>query len=166
MELLFTIALSSIILTLTFPVYRDLILKLRLYILTERLTSTLNYARSEAIRRQSVITICKSKNAKRCSGNWRDGWIVLSNKNSTTSLENGELLQVYPALSDGEFLKWHGFRSDDYLQLRAEGSNGQNGSFILCVHSFSKEMIALIRVSQTGRIRIDEKNNPKKACDN
>ena len=39
-ELLFTITLSSILLTLAFPVYRHLILELRLTILTERISST------------------------------------------------------------------------------------------------------------------------------
>lgn len=59
-ELLFTITLSSILLTLAFPVYRHLILELRLFILTDRVSSTLYYAQSEAIRRQNVITICKN----------------------------------------------------------------------------------------------------------
>jgi type IV fimbrial biogenesis protein FimT len=164
-ELLFTIALSSILLMLTFPVYRDLILKLRLFILTERVSSTLYYARSEAIRHQSVITICKSKNAKTCSGNWKDGWIVLLKK-PTTSLENGKLLRVYPSLSHIDFLEWHGFHSDDYLQVYPDGSNGQNGSFIICVQVLSKKKAWLVKVSQTGRIRIDKKNKQKMDCNN
>lgn len=162
-ELLFTITLSSILLTLAFPVYRHLILELRLFILTERVSSTLHYAQSEAIKRQSVITICKSKDGKRCLGSWKEGWIVLVNKNSTSSLENAELLRVYPALSHSDFLEWRGFRSDDYLQFHSDGSS-QNGSFIVCVHALSKKMIGLIKISQTGRIRIDRENTKNLDC--
>jgi type IV fimbrial biogenesis protein FimT len=162
-ELLLTITLSSILLTLAFPIYRHLTLELRLFILTERVNSTLHYAQSEAIRRQSVITICKSKNGKNCMGSWKDGWIVLVNKKTIPSLENTELLRVYPALGYSDFLEWHGFRSDDYLQLHPDGSS-QNGSFIICVHGISKKMTWLIIIAQTGRIRIDKKNTKNLDC--
>ncbi len=162
-ELLFTITISSILLTLAFPVYRHLILELRLFILTDRVSSTLYYAQSEAIKRQNVITICKSKDGKSCSGTWNDGWIVLINKNSTSSLENRQLLRIYPALSHWDFLEWHGFRSDNYLQLYPDGSS-QNGSFIVCVNALSEKMTWLIKISQTGRIRIDRENIKNQDC--
>lgn len=164
-ELLFTLTLCSILLTLTFPVCRDLILKLHLFILSERVSSTLYYARSEAIRRQCIITICKSKNGKSCSGSWKNGWIVTLNKASTL-FENGKPLRVYPTLSHIEFLEWHGFRSDDYLQIYPNGSFGQNGSFFICVQGLFKKIVWLIKISSTGRIRIDKKNNQKKDCNN
>lgn len=159
-ELLFTITLSSILLILAFPVYKHLALELRLFILTERVRSTLDYARSEAIRHQRVITICKSKDGKSCSGRWKDGWIVLINKSSSFSIENGSLLYVYPALSYWDFLEWHGFRSDNYLHLYPNGSS-QNGSFIVCVSASSQKIARLIKISQTGRIRIDRENTKK-----
>jgi type IV fimbrial biogenesis protein FimT len=155
LELLFIIALISILLTLTFPVCRDLILKLRLFILTERICATLYYARSEAIRRQNVITLCKSNNANSCSGSWNDGWIVILNKSST--FKKGKLLQTYPSLGLIGFLEWHGFHSSDYLQIYPDGSYGQNGSFIVCTQAFSKKMVWLVKISQTGRIRVDKK---------
>jgi type IV fimbrial biogenesis protein FimT len=158
-ELLLTITISSILLTLAFPVYRQLILELRLFVLTERVSSTLYYARSEAIRRQSVITICKSKDGKSCLGSWKDGWIVLINKSSAPPF----LLRVYPALSHWDFLEWRGFRSDNYLQLHPDGSS-QNGSFVVCVNALSKKMVWLIKISQTGRIRIDRKNIQNLNC--
>lgn len=164
-ELLFILTISSILLTLTLPVYRDLMLKLHLFVLSERVSSTLYYARSEAIRRQSVITLCKSKNAKSCSGSWKDGWIVVLNK-SITSFEDGKLLRVYPALSHVDFLEWHGFRSDDYLLIYPNGSYSQNGSFFICAQALSKKVVWLVKISQTGRIRIDKKNNQKMNCDN
>jgi type IV fimbrial biogenesis protein FimT len=164
-ELLFTIVISSILLTLAFPVFKHLIVELRLFILTERISSTLDYARSEAIRRQHTVTICKSKDGKACSGSWNDGWIVLVS-NSPLSLENATLLRVYSALSRGESLEWHGFRSDNYLQWHPDGSSSQNGRFIICIHSLSEKMIWFVKISQTGRGRIDKKNSKNADCNN
>lgn len=157
-ELLFTIAIVSILLTLAFPVYRYLIAELRLFILSERISAAINYARSEAIRRQDIVTLCKSKDGRTCSGRWNDGWIIFFGKKITNSFDNTSLLRVYPALDRSDSLEWHGSRSYDYLQLSPDGSTyGQNGSFIVCVRILSKKLVWLIKISQTGRLRIDKK---------
>ena len=161
-DLIVTITLTSILLTLAFPVYNHLILDLRLLSLTDRVLSTLNYAQSEAIRRQSVITLCKSKDGKNCSGSWKDGWIILISNNSTSSI-NRNLLRVFPALNHREFLEWHGFNSDNYLQLFPDGSI-QNGHFILCVNILSKKLSRFIKISPTGRIRIEGEIHKNQAC--
>ncbi|MFM2322516.1 MAG: type 4 pili biosis protein [Pseudomonadota bacterium] len=164
-ELLFTIALLGILLGLAFPVYRHLIAELRLFILTERIKMTIHYARSEAIRRQSLVTICKSKDRKTCSGRWQDGWIVFLAKNPSDLVDSATLLRVYPALGHMEFLVWHGFRSHDYLQWRPDGSTyGQNGSFIICVGVLSKKVAWSLKVSQTGRLWVDKKNAKYSDC--
>lgn len=155
-ELLFTITIISILCIFTLPVYRHLLADLRLFLLTERIRNAINYARSEAIRRQNVIVLCKSKDRKTCSGKWNDGWIVIDKENS--SFEKAILLRTYPALSHAESVEWRGSRSYDYLQLDPNGgTNKQNGSFIVCVSVFSKKTIWLLKISQTGRLRIEKK---------
>lgn len=44
------------------------------------LASHLEYARGEAIRRETTVTICPSKNYRNCldQGNWQDGWIIFT----------------------------------------------------------------------------------------
>lgn len=152
-ELIVTITLISILLILAFPVYSHLILDIRLFNLTDRVLSALHYAQSEAIRHQSVITVCKSKDGKNCSGSWKDGWIILIIKNSTSS--TNRILRVFPALSHREIVEWHGFHSDNYLKVFPDGSI-QNGHFILCVSTSSKKiMTRFVKISPTGRIRIE-----------
>ena len=156
-ELMFILTLSSILVALAFPVYNHLILDLHLFNLTNQVFSTLNFAQSEAIRRQKVITLCKSKDGKSCSGAWKDGWIIFIGKNSISSVANGNLLlHVFPALDHRESLEWHGFHSDNYLQLFPDGSI-QNGHFTICVETLSKKVTRYIKISSTGRIRIDRK---------
>src|SRR5476649_1067307 len=75
-DLLFTLILFGVLLGLAFPFYRHLMVEVRLLSLTEQVKSAIDYARSEAIKRNSVVTLCKSKDGKICLGKWRDGWVI------------------------------------------------------------------------------------------
>ncbi|WP_218814095.1 GspH/FimT family protein [Rickettsiella endosymbiont of Dermanyssus gallinae] len=156
LDLLFTLVLLSILLSLSFPAYKYLMVEIRLLTLTERITSALNYARSEAIRHRSIVILCPSKNGKTCNGQWRNGWNIVLGRHTENFPENS-LLRVYPALNKHEFLIWHGAGRRDYVQLNPDGSAyGHNGSFVVCVKVLATSTVWLIKVSATGRIRIDK----------
>jgi type IV fimbrial biogenesis protein FimT len=155
-ELLFTLALAGILLSLAVPTYQRWVVEIRLASLTERITSAINYARSEAIKRRDVVIICKSKDGKTCTGEWRNGWIIYFGKHTTHPLENN-LLRIYPNLHKNEFLEWRGSGGRDYLQLNPDGTAyGHNGSFITCIKFLAKSTAWLIKLSQTGRLRVDK----------
>lgn len=155
-DLLFTLVLLSILLSLSFPAYKYLTAEIRLLTLTERITSALNYARSEAIRHRSIVILCPSENGKTCSGQWRNGWIIVLGRYTANFSENS-LLRVYPPLNKHEFLIWHGAGRRDYVQLNPDGSAyGHNGSFVVCVKVLATSTVWLIKLSTTGRIRIDK----------
>lgn len=163
-DLLFTLILSGILFTLAFPVYQYLMVEIRLLTLTDRITSALNYARSEAIRHRSVVILCPSDNRKTCSGKWHNGWIIAFGR-YTVNLPENNLLRVYPSLNNHEFLKWHGASRRDYLQLNPDGSaNGHNGSFIVCVKVLAQSKVWLVKVSATGRIRVDKNSEYQSGC--
>jgi type IV fimbrial biogenesis protein FimT len=46
------------------------------------LASHLEYARSEAIRLESTVTVCPSKNFRNClrQGEWQQGWIIFTDE--------------------------------------------------------------------------------------
>lgn len=156
-ELLLTLVLFGILLSLAFPAYHYFIVEIRVLTLTERILSAINTARSEAIKRHERVIICKSVNEKACVGKWSDGWIMYVGKYTVNpSAEN--VLRVYPRLNKKEFLQWHGAGGRDYLRLNPDGSaSGFNGSFVVCVSAFSATAVRVIKVSQTGRVRVDKK---------
>lgn len=163
-DLLFTLMLCSILLGLAFPAYRHLIIEIRLLVLTERITSAINYARSEAAKRRCVVILCKSKDGKTCAGQWRDGWIIFFGRYTMSPPEN-KRLQVYSALNKNEFLEWHGSGGREYLQLNPDGSaRGHNGSFLVCVKVLSKKAIWLVKISTTGRMRVDKEGRYRWNC--
>lgn len=163
-DLLFTLILFGVLLGLAFPSYRHLMVEVRLLSLTEQVKSAIDYARSEAIKRNSVVTLCKSKDGKTCLGKWRDGWVIFFGRYAVNFSESN-LLRVYSGLNKIDFLEWHGAGGREYLQLNPDGSaHGYNGSFVICVKLFSKETMWLIRVSPTGRVRVDKKREYRWNC--
>jgi len=79
-ELLVTIALVAILLALAAPSLRDASLSSTLAANANRLVASATLARSEAIKRNTPITLCTSINGTSCAttGQWEQGWIVLN----------------------------------------------------------------------------------------
>lgn len=77
-ELLVAIAVASILLTVAVPSFRTLLQNNRMTTHVNELLSDVNFARSEAIKRRSNITICSSITGTSCTGgNWRDGRLIM-----------------------------------------------------------------------------------------
>ena len=78
LELLITLAIVAILLTVGVPSLRSMMQGNQLVASTNELLSALHVARSEAIKSNSRVTICESSNGTSCTttGDWKDGWIV------------------------------------------------------------------------------------------
>lgn len=157
LELLFTIVLASILLLIAIPAYKSLISQNRSITETDQLIAAINFARSEAIKRHSIVTLCKSNDGSSCSGQWQDGWIVFVDKSAKGQVQaKDDILQVYKSLSKNYLLAWNGSRSESYLQIGPTGStHGQDGTFVLCEKNSAKPAKAVV-VSQAGRVRVDD----------
>jgi type IV fimbrial biogenesis protein FimT len=78
-ELVFTIMLVAILASLAVPSFRDASLGSRLSSAANDLLSSVQLARSEAIKANVVTTLCASTDGSSCAadGDWEQGWIVL-----------------------------------------------------------------------------------------
>lgn len=82
-ELMITIAIAGILLAIGVPSMRDMIHQNRLTGHVNEFVAANLLARSEAIKRGSQVTLCRSANAESsntCStgaGNWSSGWLVV-----------------------------------------------------------------------------------------
>lgn len=86
------------------------------YSQNSRMTGTANdlhaafhYARSEASRAKTFITICASANSMgaspTCSGNWDEGYIVFLDQDGDITVDGGDtILRQMPAMPDGVFM--------------------------------------------------------------
>ncbi len=97
-ELMIAVALAGILTALAVPAFNNFVLNDRDIGQVNSLVSSLNYARSEAIKRDvsTGITICPSVDGATCSGsNWAGGWVVIDANPADAPL------QAVPALKGG-----------------------------------------------------------------
>ncbi len=91
-ELMVTIAVAAILVALALPSFRNLIVNSRLNGVASDMVDFVSFARSESIKRNSTIQLCRADNsaATTCAGSSGDwvNWVVLS---GATVLRRGEL---------------------------------------------------------------------------
>jgi type IV fimbrial biogenesis protein FimT len=129
-ELLVTVAVTAVLLGLAVPSFLDLSVRNRLSGYANDLIASVHLARSEAVRRGSPISICKSDDGASCAGSWSDGWIVFVDRNSDSVVDDGEdILKVFGALTDNYTL------SGDFatgVTYGADGAANSTGLMALC----------------------------------
>jgi len=84
-EMLMTMAIAIIVLTIGVPSFRYVTNSNRIASELNGLLGDLQFARAEAIKEGTNVTVCVSSNGTSCSGStaWQDGWIVYTNSTNT-----------------------------------------------------------------------------------
>jgi type IV fimbrial biogenesis protein FimT len=78
-ELIISVSVMAILLALAVPSFRDAGLSSELRASANSLIASTNLARSEAIKRNAVTTLCVSSDGSTCTaGSWEAGWILAS----------------------------------------------------------------------------------------
>lgn len=77
-ELMITVAIAAILATMAVPAFNDAMLGSKLNTMANKFVASTQLARSEAIKRNAIATLCASTNGTSCGGNWSNGWIVLA----------------------------------------------------------------------------------------
>ena len=107
-ELIVTLSVLGILLTIGVPMLRPLMRGTNLRSAANRLTTALNYARSEAVTRGARVVICASDdpmaNDPECGSDWTSGWLVFVDTDGNSDFDesaNDVLLRVNgPATGD------------------------------------------------------------------
>jgi type IV fimbrial biogenesis protein FimT len=110
-------------------------------------------ARSEAIKRNGVVSLCPSRNGATCSPGllWSTGWLIFVNldRDSPAARDPGEpLLRVYEPWDAG-----HITANRSTLSFRPFGQMGVTATVTFCDDRGSRAARAVI-ISQTGRPRV------------
>ncbi len=82
-ELMVVLSVAAILASLAVPSFRSVIQNNRLATQANELTGTMNFARGEAIKRGSSVTVCVSTDQATCTGGtaWENGWIAFADIN-------------------------------------------------------------------------------------
>ena len=154
-ELMFTLALAAIVVTLAVPGLRNFIHSNQATSEANALVGALNSARSEAVKRGIPVAVCASSDGSTCTGNnnWAVGWIVFTDNTGANkgSRDAGEtLLRVGDALASGGTIN-AGVNHIRYLSSGLTDSAG-NVTFNLVLGSGSDKQTRTVTVTATGRV--------------
>ena len=166
-ELLVTLAILAIIAVIAAPSLQNFVLNNRIQSQAAALTSSLAFARTEAITRGTRVVACAgvaTNDSCECAGKkWEDGWILFVDKNndiySDPECVIDELLEVHGEL-DGSKTTLRGDGNIRYSVLflydgSAQKPSGkkQQGTFVLCDQRGWGSDARAIQVLPTGRSR-------------
>ncbi len=96
-ELLVTVTMLAILISLAAPSFNSTIRDNRVLTEANSLITAVSDARSEALKRGRMVSICPSADGLTCGSDWSLGWIVYTEKNTVTAgaaPDVDEVLQV------------------------------------------------------------------------
>jgi len=100
-ELVITLGLAALLMSLALPNFQSAINNSRMTGHYNSLTSALTFARSEAIKRASSVSVCARETDDVCGTNWNNGWLVFDDAFATPGLiDAGETVLKRVVLDD------------------------------------------------------------------
>lgn len=151
-ELMIAVAIMAVILTTAVPALGRFVQQQRVTAATNELVGHLQYARHEAIFRNTYVAACPSTDGETCTGGnrWDEGWIVhLDPDNSRQPSRPEDVLRVV----DGDEITL--MHSAGRTRVRFQGHGGAYGTNLtirVCDREDSADPRAVI-VSNPGRVR-------------
>jgi Tfp pilus assembly protein FimT len=155
-ELIFTTTRLIITLTLGIPQLQQWVQRSKTTDLQYSLLHSMHYARSQAIRLQSTVTLCPG--SSQCEDNWNSQLLIFNDLNQNGTLDSNEILLKDMNIGAlGERLDWRSFRRKSYLQFDERGlTPALNGTLHFCPQPTNEDLKFAIILSRTGRVRISD----------
>ncbi|NKB64778.1 MAG: prepilin-type N-terminal cleavage/methylation domain-containing protein [Gammaproteobacteria bacterium] len=153
LELLLTLTLIGIALSMALPGFNHLTTELRASTSANLLKSSIKFARSEAITRRVSVRLCPSQNGRDCnlSNQWEKGWIVyLDLTGASARTTNDPILRVYGPTRRISIRKNGRYPT---VSINTTGQISLNRSFYFCSLS---DQVPLKRLTliHSGQIRL------------
>lgn len=154
LELIITMAVIAVLLTLGVPAFQNFGWNLRMKTAMDTLQTDLKLARGHSISQNSRTVICPADDKTGCSGqaDWQHGWIVFTDINGDREKQATEPLLKYSGTLAN--LNINSSSSRTYLRFFPNGSApGSNTTIRFCDRRGPAHSGA-ITVSNSGRIRL------------
>ncbi len=169
-ELIIVVALAAIMMTLAVPSFQNIAANNRITSHTNELVMAISMGRSEAVKRNVRVILCRSANptapAPQCGGSantWTSGWLLFASgdTNNTYQAAVDTLIRVGEAARTGIQIRTNG-TADDNLEINSNGTTNEAGgtaAFAICDDrdgdgDFDEQWGRQIQVSPSGHVRL------------
>jgi type IV fimbrial biogenesis protein FimT len=165
LELMVTVAVVAILLTIGIPSYQTTIRGNCAVSTANSLLALMTLARSEAERRSQTVTICPSSDGSTCSGSnaaWAAGAMAFSDINGNGALDSGEtILKVIVPLSSCATVQSN--LATNYLGFDGSGRLSTQGTFGVTPKGLTTALRNVI-VSSPSKLRICNPTQDTTTC--
>ena len=153
-EALITLAVVGVLIRVALPSLTDFLEDMQLSSNTNDLFSSLFLARSEAVKRNATVSLCKidPNSPASCdnSDTWQSGWIAFVDLDSDGIRDTGEtILETYTGMNSNTAVSSTGF--SNFISYQPSGATNTVGSINVCVNNTIAQDII---INATGRPRI------------
>jgi type IV fimbrial biogenesis protein FimT len=130
----------------------------------QAISGSLMLARSEAIKRNARVVVCKSARGESCEtdASWAQGWIVFHDPNNNRAVDPGEyVLHREQSLPPAMHLTGNGPVSTyvsytPYGKTRLTSGAFQAGTFTVCARSGKEILARKVVINNSGRVRVSQ----------
>ena len=146
-ELMIVLVVMAVLLGIAVPSMTQFTFSGKLRAYSNEVVASAVLARSEAIKRNQVVTLCVSTNGTSCvSGSWESGWIVLTT--------GGEVVHRQQPITDG----FKVIGTVDRIDFQASGVGSTIATLKICRASPSLgDKESEVTISATGRTAVERK---------
>lgn len=154
-ELIFTIAIAAIIISLAAPDWGAFIERITAQQVRSRISDAFSEARISAVYQHTITTICPLDSTNRCSDDWSAKVTVFTDPNNKKRITSESSIEHVFTLAQSGTVRssrvGRGRRS--YFQYRPDGSSrGSIGHLLWCPESGKSRRAIQARVNFGGRI--------------
>ena len=152
-EMLITVAILAILAMVAVPSFNEAILSNKLSSFSNTFMASTQLARSEAIKRNASVKMCRSADGAACatSGGWQQGWIIFNDKNNDGDIDSDETRIHYQQALGSEY----SFAGDNYtIVYLSTGLVSGSAALKLCPQSPVGSQERNVSVSTTGRVSV------------
>ncbi len=144
-ELMVSVTIMAILLGVAIPSFQDASLNSQLRSMANNLVASSHLARSEAFKRNAVVTLCVSSNGTTCgTGGWEQGWIV---RTATNVLERQQ------AVASGYRISAAGGNASLLFQPTGAGSTADTLTVCRATPSVGKVQ-RTVAIDAAGRVTV------------
>jgi len=155
-ELLITLFLVALLYRLGAG-FGDFVERHRNFMAQLELRRELQYARAQAVTRETPVTLCALDSRERCRRSWQGGDIgTFIDYNGNHRLDPGEALRRIHWPAQRGRVEWRAALGRRYLVFKPGGDTAQNGSFLICRRGRSQLADTAVVVNRGGRAYVDE----------
>jgi type IV fimbrial biogenesis protein FimT len=160
-EVLVVLVVAGVLQTVGAPALASLMDAMRVGRGGESLFLTLQQARSEAIKRNGRVVVCKSDDGARCvtAGGWEQGWLMFQDGNNNARLDAGEAVLLHQAALGRQVRLSGNSQVANYVSYTPTGNASlisgafQAGTFTICRQSSVPLEARQVVLSSSGRVR-------------